>query len=257
VHRCTAAFTVHARDADAFRELPLPALSGYLEEVAGRHAAELGCGIDALLARGLGWVMLRQRVEALAPLRLGDALEVVTWPSGVERLVVTREFEVRRGADVVARASTAWLVLDLAARRPVRPDRVLDPALRPRLPALAPLAERLAAPPEDAPARRFEVRYADIDANDHVNNGSYLGWAVEGVPRATWRGARAVAVEAHYLAEAVLGDAVIVRTASGGAASAKTAGDDPGPAPATFLHLVTREADGKELSRLATAWAPR
>jgi acyl-ACP thioesterase len=97
--------------------------------------------------------------------------------------------------------------------------------------------------PEASPSRRFEVRYSDIDANQHVNNGSYLCWALESVPEATWRGRRATAVEAHHRGEGLLGDAVLVRAAPQG---------DHG-----FAHAVIREGDGKELARLATAWTAR
>jgi acyl-CoA thioesterase FadM len=242
VHRHRTHLAVEARDVDAAGDLTLPTLANGLEQAAGEHAAALGCGIDVLLARGLGWVMLRQRIEAPAPLRAGDALEIATWPSGVERLVVSREFEVRRAGEVVARASTAWLVLDLAARRPVRPDAVLDPSLRTRLPAVAAMARRLASPAADAPARRVEVRPADIDANAHVNNGAYLRWALDAVPAEGHGARRAAAVEAHYLAEAVLGDAVLVRS---------------GPQGDGFAHEVVREADGDVLARLVTAWVAR
>src|SRR5919197_2736291 len=117
----TGRFPIHSYAVDAFGTLALPALAGYLQEVAGRHADALGCGVEALRAFGLAWVLSRQRIEASAPVRLGDELEVVTWPSGVERLLVHREFLVTRGGAEVARASTAWLVLDLDRRRPVRP----------------------------------------------------------------------------------------------------------------------------------------
>ncbi|GEJ58185.1 acyl-[acyl-carrier-protein] thioesterase [Anaeromyxobacter diazotrophicus] len=234
---------VHGYDTDAFGELALPALASYLQEVAGHHATALGCGLDALRPRGLTWVLVRQRVEAPRPIALGEELEIATWPSGLHPLVVTREFTVS-GADgqELARASTAWLVLDLTARKPVRPEAVLDAALRPHLEAVAPVPPRLPPPAEGAPSRRFEVRYADIDLNRHVTNTSYLGWALEGVPEASWLAERASAVEVHYLAEARLGDAVRVRTEGG-------AGER--------LHAVVREADGRELARLRTRWAPR
>jgi medium-chain acyl-[acyl-carrier-protein] hydrolase len=234
---------VHGYDVDAFGELALPALAAYLQEVAGHHATVLGCGLDALRRRGLTWVLVRQRVEAPRPIALGEELEIATWPSGVHPLVVTREFTVSGRDDVeLARASTAWLVLDLATRRPVRPGEVLDPALRPHLDAVAPIPPRLPAPGPDAESRRFEVRYADIDLNRHVTNTSYLGWSLEGVSEACWLAERACAVEAHYLAEGRFGDTVVVRT-SGGAGEC--------------AHAVRREADGKELARVRTRWARR
>jgi medium-chain acyl-[acyl-carrier-protein] hydrolase len=234
---------VHGYDVDAFGELSLPALAAYLQELAGHHATALGCGLEALRRRGLTWVLVRQRIEAPRPIPLGEELEIATWPSGVHPLVVTREFTVSgRDGAALARASTAWLVLDLATRRPVKPGAVLDPALRPHLEAVAAIPPRLPEPAPDAPSRRFEVRYVDIDVNRHVTNTSYLAWALEGVPEATWLTERACAAEAHYLAEARLGDAALVRT--DGVGNERS-------------HAVLRESDGKELARLRTRWTAR
>jgi len=233
---------VHGYDVDAFGELALPALAAYLQEVAGHHATALGCGLDALRARGLTWVLVRQRVESPRPIALGEELEITTWPSGLHPLMVTREFTVSGSAGEVARASTAWLVLDLATRRPVRPGEVLDAALRPHLDPVAAIPPRLPAPGPDATSRRFEVRYADIDLNRHVTNTSYLGWALESVSEASWVAERACAVEVHYLAEGRLGDSVVVRTGGSGGERA---------------HAVLREADGKDLARVRTRWVTR
>jgi hypothetical protein len=81
------------------------------------------------MARGVTWVLSRLRLENPVAIALGDEVEIETWPSGMERLFALREFVVRRRADgaEVARASTQWLVLDLATRKPVRPAEVLDP----------------------------------------------------------------------------------------------------------------------------------
>jgi acyl-ACP thioesterase len=241
-----ASFPVHTYEVDAFGTLEVPALSGYLQEVAGLHATALGTGLDALRARGLTWVLARQRIELPLAVTLGDTLEIETWPSGVERLAVTREFAVRRGDGAeAARATTEWYVLDLATRRPVRPAEVLDPRFpRQPLPHVAPLARgKLAAPPAWEVERRFHVRYADIDVNLHVTNASYVGWAIEAAPVALWRAARLAAVEVHYLAEGNHGGAILSRLARAGEGAC--------------AHAIVREEDGKELARLATRWTAR
>jgi acyl-ACP thioesterase len=242
----SASFPVHSYEVDAFGALGAPAISGYLQEIAGRHAALLGVGLDVLRARGLTWVLARQRVELPAPVLLGDTLFVETWPSGIERLAATREFVARRGDGAEAvRATTVWFVLDLATRRPVRPDELLDPRLpRARTPSVAPLtAGKL---PELATwelQKRFHVRYADIDQNLHVTNASYVTWAIEAMPVERWRASRLAAVEVHYLAEGLHGAAILSRVARTG--------------PDAFAHAIVREEDGKELARLTTAWVPR
>ena len=241
-----APFPVHTYEVDAFGTLEVPALSGYLQEVAGLHAGELGVGLDVLRAKGLTWVLARQRIELPLAVMLGDTVEIETWPSGVERLAATREFVVRRGDGAeAARATTQWYVLELATRRPVRPAEVLDPrfAREPR-PALAPLAPgKLASPERWDVEKRFHVRYADIDVNLHVTNASYVTWAIEAAPVELWRASRLAAVEVHYLAEALYGKPVLSRLARTGERS--------------YAHAIVREEDGKELARLATAWVAR
>jgi acyl-ACP thioesterase len=238
-------FPVHKYEVDAFGALAAPALQGYLSEVAGLHAQELGVGLDALMANGVTWVLSRLRLENATPIALGDELEIETWPSGIERLFALREFVVRRGGAEVARASTQWLVLDLATRKPVRPSEVLDPRFpREPTPPVAPLSR--AKLPELRTwelERRFHVRYADIDQNLHVTNTTYLGWALEAMHEDAWRSRRLAAVEVQYVAEALYGSTILSRVVPAGEGA--------------FAHAIVREEDGKELARLATAWVRR
>jgi acyl-ACP thioesterase len=244
--RLSASFPVHSYEVDAFGALAVPALSGYLQEIAGRHAASLGVGLDVLRTRGVTWVLARQRIELLREVELGDTLTVETWPSGLDRLAASREFVARRGDGVeAARATTLWYVLDLETRRVVRPHDVLDPALpRGRTPSVAPIAH--AKLPELAHwelQKRFHVRYADIDTNLHVTNASYVEWAIEAMPVERWRGSRLAEVEVQYLAEGRHGAAILSRVARAG--------------PDGYAHAIVTEEEGKELARLRTVWTPR
>ncbi|HZZ83240.1 MAG TPA: acyl-ACP thioesterase domain-containing protein [Anaeromyxobacteraceae bacterium] len=246
MHHYTRAFAVHSYEVDAFGELTAPSLAGYLQEIAGNHASALGWSLAELMSQGLTWVLARQRIEVAASIRAGDVLEVTTWPSGLDRLAALRDFSLRRQRDgvEVARAVSHWFVLDLETRRPVRPERVvtsvpadLPPHVFPprerRLPAL----ERLFA------EQRFRTRYSDIDVNQHVNNLSYVAWALESVPEQTWRGQRLAAIDVQFLAECRYGSAVLSRTAAAGGG--------------VFRHAIVREEDGRELARLETDWEPR
>lgn len=247
MHPHRARFKVHSFELDAFGALAAPALTDFLAETAGLHATLLGVGLDALMARGLTWVLARQRVELLRAPGLHEELEVETWPSGIDRLAALRDFRVR-GADgaEIARATSQWLVLDLKSRRPQPPGVVLDAARfdltgAPRATTFA--DGKLPAPERWDAEKRFQVRYADIDQNLHVNNGSYLAWAMEAVPADVWRSSRIAALEVAYRAECLLGSAILSRCAAldGG----------------TFSHAIVREDDQKELARLTTRWVTR
>ncbi|HEU4382925.1 MAG TPA: acyl-ACP thioesterase domain-containing protein [Anaeromyxobacteraceae bacterium] len=241
----TETFPVHTYEVDAFGLLSPAALAGYLQEVAGNHAAELGCGLADMRAKGVGWVLSRQRLEIATPIPSGEVLAVETWPSGVERIMAVRDFLVRRrdGA-VVARALTHWLVMDLESRRPVRPDRVLDERYRSTAEHVFEDASAPAPELERADVERpIGVRYQDIDQIQHVTNSSYLAWAIEAVPEETWRACRLTAAETSFLAECRYGGRVVSRLQR--------------LSDREFAHSIAREEDAKVLARLRTAWAPR
>jgi acyl-ACP thioesterase len=239
-------FTVHSYEADAFGLLSVPALTGFLAEAAGRHAVKLGVGLDTLMPRGLTWVLARQRIEILRAPRLDEELEVETYPSGIDRLGALRDFRVR-GSDGLVRAlaTSQWYVLDLATRRPHPPQAVLDPSrFDLDVPRAATFSQGKLAPLGGWEREgRFQVRYADIDLNLHVNNASYVAWAVEGISPEVWKASRIAELEVQYRAECTLGSTVLSRV--------QPAGDG------SYLHAIVREEDGRELARLETRWVGR
>jgi medium-chain acyl-[acyl-carrier-protein] hydrolase len=241
-------FGIHSFDADAFGHLAPAALAGYLQEAAGRSADGLGFGLAALQQRGLTWVLARTRLVLDAPLRWGDSLTVETWPSGLDRLAALRDFRLWRDGQEVGRALTTWFALDLATRRPVRPQSLLPEPLHAQPPHVLPVAEPPLPDLEAAEIdRRFQVRFADIDANLHVTNASYVAWALEAVDEAAWRGLRLASLDVQFLAEGKLGSYVRSRSAADGQLPGETA----------RRHAIVREEDGKVLARLRTTWAAR
>ncbi len=244
-HHLRQSFTVHSFDVDAFGDVSPAALFGYLQEVAANSARSLGFGLDALFARGQTWVIARQQLELSRPVRQGDTLEVETFPSGLDRLAALRDFRLRVRGEEVGRAVSVWFALDLASRRPVDPAPVTPLELQPQRDHVLPIPKgKLPDLPGPAEVeRRFQVRFADIDLNEHVTNASYVAWACEALPEEEWRTHRVVAVDAQFLAECHWGVKVLSR-------SAREAGG-------TRLHSVLREDDGREIARLRTRWAPR
>jgi len=238
-------FAVRSYEVDAFNELAVPALWGYLQESAGVSADRLGFGVKRCLDAGFTWVLARQRLEIARAARFGEAVEIETWPNGTERLAAHREFLVRCGGEEIAKATSTWFLLDVKSRRPVDPAAALDSAFpRERGPSVVALpgakVPGLEAPEVERP---FSVRFADIDLNWHVNNVSYVQWLLEAVPKETWHERRPSVVDAQYVAECDWGGRILARARSTG--------------PDQFLHQVVREADGREIARGMTAWVGR
>jgi medium-chain acyl-[acyl-carrier-protein] hydrolase len=238
-------FAVRSYEVDAFNELAVPALWGYLQETAGLSAERLGFGVRRCLDAGFTWVLARQRLEIARAARFGEEVEIETWPNGIERIAAFREFVVRCRGEEIAKATSTWFLLDLKSRRPVDPAAALDSAFpRSRAPSVVALPGAKLQPLESAEIERpFAVRFADIDLNWHVNNVSYVQWLLEAVPKETWHDRRPSIVDAQYVAECDWGGRILSR--------ARTTGEGE------YLHSVAREADGKEIARGTTTWVAR
>jgi medium-chain acyl-[acyl-carrier-protein] hydrolase len=239
---------VRTGDTDARGRLSLTAACELLQESAARHAVALGVGADVLAPLGLAWVLVEWRLEIDAVPAWRDPVTVETWPSDLSERIATRDFRLA-AADgrEWGRATSRWVVIDVAKRRPVRmpePVRAIRGPLRGR--ALTGGLTRLAAP--EPPLGSFEVpvRWSDLDANGHVNNLAYVAWAVESVPRNVLRESAPSNLEISFRAEC----------RGEGAVRVESARDDGGCAGGreVFRHRIVECGGGRELALARTAW---
>lgn len=242
--RSTSEFLVCSFDVDAYGYLSTARLAGYLQDAASRSADALGCGISELNRRGLTWVLCRQRWEIDEPIVLNEVLRVETWPSGIDRRAVLRDFRLLKQAREVGRVISSWFVLDASTRRPVRPTGILSPDLHAQTEHVMPVV--VEAPPALVHAdmqRQFDVRFSDIDVNQHVTNSSYVAWALEAIAESTWRTCFLAALDLQFAAECGLGAQVASRSCC--------------LADGRLLHSIVRADDGKELARGVSRWVNR
>jgi acyl-ACP thioesterase len=168
------------------------ALANFLQEAAGLDAARRGFGMGDLAAAGHTWMLSRfdMRIDSL-PLE-GDRVRVETWPAGCERLFALRDLVLKaQDGRSLVRTVYAYIVVDVAARKPLRPERAFAPELLgPAVHAIDDL--RLGTSPleEATPAYELRARPRHIDHNGHVNNAHIVDWLVDaaagrsaGVPR--------------------------------------------------------------------------
>ena len=92
--------------------------------------------------------------------------------------------------------------------------------------------------------RAVEVRFADLDINDHANNVSVISWALEALPDELALGGLLAELEVEFRAESRHGERIAVRVER-----------EPGDA-AAFRHTLVREGDGREIARARSVWAP-
>ena len=238
-------FRIRSYEVDFRGRVTPVAILNYLQDAAAEHAYRLGVAVTALQQQGLTWVLSRTHLRLCHAPGVGEVLRVVTWPSRRDDRFTCREFELRdRQENLVALATSSWAVLDLATRRPVHLDGSLPPyPLNPR----RALDDDFASLPRLAAAERelpFRVRLMDMDLNRHVNNAIYAAWALEAVPPEVLEECRLTELEISFRAEARHGDVIVSRAAAESGEQGR------------YLHQITEMKEGRELTRLRTAWTP-
>lgn len=196
-------FEVYYFEVNRFLQLKPVSILNILEETATRQVEKEGFGFSYLQKLNCGWVLIRWHVEFYDYPLWGDPVQVETWPSGFDKLYATREYYLKDAAGkVLAKASSLWVFMDLAKRRPVRIPADfntygwVEPEFN--FPAEKRKMEEEFEPDD---CLEFAVRRSDIDTNKHVNNAKYLDWITEAVPEAVYDSYKLVKLDLQYKKE--------------------------------------------------------
>ena len=235
-------YTVRNYELGPYQGAHVRTLLDYLGETADSHISSLGLSIQDLMENGLLWVLVGYHLKIFRYPRAGETVTVNTWYPGRQDRFYLRDFEVQDAdGDLNAAATTSWALIDAVKRRLVSgEDGLPDISVVVRR-AVEEGIEHL--PPVDSPHRYapFTVSASCLDMYRHVNHAFYIQWALDSVSPGIERGILPFSIEAVFKEEAVAGDRLAVALQPAGEAG-------------TWLHSITREDDGKEVSRLRTKW---
>ncbi len=233
----TCSFPVRFYECDAYAHLNNTVYARYMQETAFAASTAAGFPHDWYVANNRAFVIRSSYLEFVKPVLYGDTVVVNAWVDELRRVQARRRYEMRsaKSGELMCRAHTQWVYVDVAANRPVlmpvevqqrfgataienaeqsaQNSAMLDAPYAPPPPPLQP----------DLPTRPFAMRrkviFADIDQQQHVNNAVYLDYCEEAGFAASamfgWPPERSIAagwatlfrqVWIEYLQSAVLGD---------------------------------------------------
>jgi acyl-CoA thioester hydrolase len=259
----TRTFRVRHCECDAHGYVRRANYLNYMQEAAFDASAAAGYDFARYEKMGHHWLVRETDIEYLYPLRYGDSAQVKTWVLDFRRVRSRRAYELRlaESGELVARASTDWVLLDSATRRPASIPQAMMEAFFPEgVPDQAPPRPRFPPAPEPPPGifwLRRRVEWRDIDPAQHVNNAVYLEYledcevqalAAHGWPQVRLRAEGFAIVARRYQIEyrqpAVLGDELELATWL----------SDPKRSTAARHYTVTRVSDSALLARAHMLW---
>ena len=239
-------YSIRSYEVDCRNRLSILSMFHFMQEAASNHARSLGVSVRQLLTENYTWLLSRLKIEIASYPGIEDSVQIATWPSGAQRLFALRDFELRNGRNqIIAAAVSAWLVMDVQKRRPVRIAPFVK-RLKPveHLHALPDSLDKLPGLESHTFEKKFVARYRDVDVNQHINNVSFVEWVVEGVPPSLIKTSAPVELEINFLAEAFYGDCILA------------ACQPRNQEHTVYNHSLVREQDGWELARARSVWRP-
>lgn len=189
--------------------MTLPALINYFQDASTFQSEAIGLGMDRLKHDRKAWVLSYWQVIVERYPQMCEKITTGTFATEFKGLYGNRNFYMKdESGEMIARANSIWVFMDLEKGRPVRPTAEHIDPYGTCEPLDMPYEERKIALPEQSEAGEpFPVRKYHIDTNEHVNNCQYVQMALEMVPGDI----QVRQLRVDYKKSAVLGDMIYPR----------------------------------------------
>ena len=182
-YKLESIFPISIAEADCMGRVKPVVLLNFMQDVADKSINTCGVdlGYEDIVKKGLGWFLIRYRVEFDSDLKNIEELKVQTENRGSQKLNALRDFEVFDNftGKRILRATTSWLLVDLQSKSLVNISKDYQKLIKFEKREDDLILQKLKSPEVFDSEKVFSVRYDDLDVNNHVNNTVYVGWALE------------------------------------------------------------------------------
>ncbi len=173
--RFTGQRKVRLGDVEIGGRLRFDALTRYTQDVSDDDTTDAGLPADP------GWVVRSTVVDQVVPAVLGEELRFATFCSGLGRRWAERRLSIVGGAGARYEVATVWVCIDVQSGQPhALTERFIElyggAADGRRVSARLSNPKLIDQPADNLFWGRWQLRAADYDVYEHVNNAAY--WAV-------------------------------------------------------------------------------
>ncbi len=237
-------YEVHYYEVDYRRRVLITSIVDFLGDIATKQSEELGIGIEYLKENKLAWVLYKWNIDMYKYPAYGDKIKVRTCPYSMKKFYAYRIFEILSSeGELLGKAESVWFLINIERRRPVRisPDIYDFYGVNFNDESILEI-EDIKSPASISCEKMFNVRYSDIDTNQHVNNAKYIAWAIETVPMEVVLNYTLKNIKVTYEKETTYGETVKILTEIKNEENCTVC-----------LHKIVDKED-KELTLLKTVW---
>lgn len=175
-------YKIRSYNVDMNQNLAVKNLCDMINDISGLHSEVLGVSVDDLNRDNQSWVLSRMHLIIDKLPQRGKSISIDTWPSGTKGLYACRDYIVNYEDNQIVKGTSAWLVIDIDKRRPIKIPEIITNSQQPFLdiePALVDdFRGKIEAIDTSGSYKTYNANYTDIDFNKHVTATKYVEWIV-------------------------------------------------------------------------------
>lgn len=234
-------YPVKYYEMDFNKVLKPSALMNFLQDIATINAEMLGFGYSFVYPRNYAWFLIKYHMEFDKYPCDVDEVVIKTEARGISKIIANRDFEIcTKDGKRLGRVASNWVMIDLENKNILPLSKIVDfmPAFEKREGDLQ--FNKIAPVGNGLYEKTFEIRYDDIDINQHVNNANYIIWAFEAIPYEFKSQHRIKTLDIVYKKEITYGNSIISQVELN---SNNT------------IHVLKNASTGEDLCQLQVLWA--
>lgn len=208
----TKKYEIHYYEVNSKLRCKLSSIIDFICDVGTQQSEYLGAGIDYCTKNNCAWVFYKYDIKMYRYPAFGEVISVTTQPVGFKKFYGLRKYIISDEKDnIIGEALALFFLIDIEKRRPIRiqkeqyefygvsGDVNYDISM-----------DKIETNDEEQYHKQFNIRYSDIDSNNHVNNVKYVEWAIEAVPLDVINNYVLKRIKVTFEKETTYGDKVLV-----------------------------------------------
>ena len=205
-------FRIESSCCDSRGLLSIPRTFEIFMDLASQHAGMLKIGIDELTPKGMFWVVSKTRVRIRRLPKMGDHVQLTTWPQKPDRIRSFRNYRISDGDEILVEGKSEWVVLHLESGKMVSPTEVFPEDLQLREDSVwTDNFSRMPLAFAEKPFAEYTVRSTDIDVGGHMNNAAYVRMINSLWSNGEWNAMDIREMEVFYRSQSYEGQKLLVR----------------------------------------------
>ncbi len=230
-----------------FGELKVVNIMNMLQDIAVEYSIKLEISSKDLAGLNLFWVISRYQIEINDTAQLNDDLKITVTRNTHKRLYDLRWFKIETKSNkIIANAIGSWVIVNKLTGNPCHLGKFMtDEMLCENTTCVEKFFKNLKEVKRIDHEHTFKIRIHDLDLNRHVNNSSYVEWAVESLPKEILN---------HFLIKKI--NIIFKKESFYPGNIVACAQINYSPDYLTTRHSIFNESKNQELARINIIWKP-